>query len=252
MYYILPRLLYNPIQFINNFGGEGNASKSPYLSASDAFEIYNSNANYDPPVPGEHYYDFRYGDVVFFVMDTRRYRSRTDDDITTHTMLGDTQLTALHTWLSRVNETSTFKFIVSSVPFTSLWTHDAQLDSWAGFPAEKAGLLEAFHSVPNIMILSGDRHEFAAVEFSSASPVHHTVREFSTSPLSMFYVPFVRTLRMQSDASITRKQSNTIAINGTTEVVTTVEDVPQERVLKYLPIGNYKWHVSTSFARACY
>jgi alkaline phosphatase D len=174
-------------------------------------------------------------------MDTRRYRSRTDDDVTTRTMLGDAQLATLHAWLSRVNETSTFKFIVSSVPFTSLWTHDAQLDSWPGFPAEKAGLLEAFHSVPNVMILSGDRHEFAAIEFNSASPYHHTVREFSTSPLSMFYVPFVRTLRMQSDALVTKKQTKVVVTNGTTEVTTAYEDVPQERVLKYLPIGNHKW-----------
>jgi alkaline phosphatase D len=175
-------------------------------------------------------------------MDTRRYRLR-GDDITTSTMLGDAQLAALHTWLSRVNETSTFKFIVSSVPFTSLWMRDAQYDSWAGFPAEKAGLLEAFHSVPNLMILSGDRHEFAAIEFNSASPDHHTVREFSTSPLSMFYAPFVRTLRMQSDALVTQKHTNATAtsVNNTEEVVTTYEDVPQERVLKYLPLGNFKW-----------
>lgn len=233
-------LVHALLQFINNFGGEGNDTKPPYPSASDAFEIYNSNANYDPPMPGEHYYDFRYGDIAFFVMDTRRYRLR-GDDITTRTMLGDVQLTALHMWLSRVNETSTFKFIVSSVPFTSLWMRDAQLDSWAGFPAEKAGLLEAFHSVPNLIILSGDRHEFAAIEFNSANPDHHTVREFSTSPLSMFYIPLVRTLRMQSDASVTRKQTKAIATNDTTEVGTAFEDVPQERVLKYLPLGNFKW-----------
>lgn len=226
------------LQFINNFGGEGNNSKPPYPSASDAFEIYNSNANYDPPTAGEHYYDFRYGDVAFFVMDTRRYRSETDD-ITMRSMLGDRQLAALYTWLSHVNGTATFKFIVSSVPFTSLWTHDAQVDSWAGFPAEKGGLLEAFHSVPNVMILSGDRHEFAAIEFNSANVDHHTVREFSTSPLSMFYVPFVRTLRMKSDALVMRKQVN--ATNDTAELVSASEEVPQELVLKYLPIGNYKW-----------
>jgi alkaline phosphatase D len=173
-------------------------------------------------------------------MDTRRYRLR-GDDISSSTMLGEVQITALHAWLSRVNETSTFKFIVSSVPFTSLWMRDAQYDSWAGFPVEKARLLEAFHSVPNVMILSGDRHEFAAIEFNSASPDHHTVREFSTSPLSMFYVPFVRTLCMQSDVLVTQRHTNTTTTNGTTEVDTTYQDVPQERVLKYLPLGNFKW-----------
>lgn len=36
-------------------------------------------------------------------MDTRRYRSDpTNDDLTTRTMLGDEQLTALHDWLGKV------------------------------------------------------------------------------------------------------------------------------------------------------
>jgi hypothetical protein len=42
---------------------------------------------------------------------------------------------------------------------------------------------------------------------------------------------------MQSDAPVTKM----VVTNGT-EVITTYEDVPQERVLKYLPIGkpNYR------------
>ena len=66
----------------------------------------------------------------------------------------------------QVNQTTTFKFIVTSVPFTSLWTHDAQTDSWAGYAAEKASLLSALHTVPNVYLLSGDRHEFAEIEFN--------------------------------------------------------------------------------------
>ncbi|KAI0060520.1 hypothetical protein BV25DRAFT_1917618 [Artomyces pyxidatus] len=56
-------------------------------------------------------------------------------------------------------------FIVTSVPFTSLWTHEAVTDSWAGFTHEKATILSALHTVPNVIMLSGDRHEFAAVQF---------------------------------------------------------------------------------------
>ncbi|KAL8992930.1 MAG: hypothetical protein Q9169_006736 [Polycauliona sp. 2 TL-2023] len=45
-----------------------------------------------------------------------------------------------------------------------------------------------------IVILSGDRHEFAGTAFpppeGSEWPVSATVHEFSTSPLSMFYLPF--------------------------------------------------------------
>jgi len=123
---------------------------------------------------------------------------------------------------------------VSSVPFTSLWGHDAATDSWAGFPVERAGLLDVLHTVPNVIILSGDRHEFAAVELNSGRQNAHRVLEFSTSPLSMFYIPFFRSLRMQSNSTV---QMKTKSGSETQRLI----EVPQERVLKYIPAGNYKW-----------
>ena len=139
----------------------------------------------------------------------------------------------------QVNQTTTFKFIVTSVPFTSLWTHDAQTDSWAGYASEKASLLSALHTVPNVYLLSGDRHEFAEIEFNPASG--HIVREFSTSPLSMFYVPLIRTLKAASEAVVPRTRLRIVDEESPPEEV--VEEVPMERVVKYLPIGNYKWCV---------
>jgi alkaline phosphatase D len=157
-------------------------------------------------------------------------------------MLGDTQLSALYEWLGKVNQTATFKFIITSVPFTSLWTHDAQTDSWAAYASEKASLLSALHTVPNVYFLSGDRHEFAAIEFNpvnEAGEGAHVVHEFSTSPLSMFYVPLVRTLRAASEAVVSRTRLRIVDEDSPPEQV--VEEVPTERVIKYLPIGNYKW-----------
>jgi len=203
----------------------------PYQNASNAYNIYNGHANYDSLQPGRTFYDFQLGDVAFFVMDTRRYRSPiTSLDLTSRTLLGDEQLSTLYNWLQKVNGTCTFKFIVSSVPFTSLWKHDALTDSWSGFPTEKAALLRAFHTVPNVIILSGDRHEFAAIEFNTNDPNLHTIREFSTSPLNMFYIPFIHTMRLQSEESFIRNSSD-----GTSE------EVPYERALAYLPNGNSKW-----------
>ena len=67
------------------------------------FTNYHSQANYDPVHKGQFYYDFKHGDVAFFVLDTRKYRddskSRVEDK---GTMLGDKQLRALHSWLGRV------------------------------------------------------------------------------------------------------------------------------------------------------
>ncbi|XP_006458395.1 hypothetical protein AGABI2DRAFT_65139 [Agaricus bisporus var. bisporus H97] len=229
---------YDDHEIINNYMGEENDLKPPYPNAADAFRLYNANANYGSIDDGQFYYDFRRGDTAFFVMDTRRYRSGLQDpDFSTRSMLGEGQLTALLSWLSQVNHTAAFKFVVSSVPFTTLWLHDAQVDSWAGFPTERRLLLDAFHTVPNVIILSGDRHEFAAIAFNGDTPESHTVYEFSTSPLSMFYLPLIRTLVPKSQDNVTRAR---MEVHGS-EIREYIEVLPKEEVLKYLPIGNIKW-----------
>ncbi|KAL0947239.1 hypothetical protein HGRIS_013360 [Hohenbuehelia grisea] len=232
---------YDDHEIINNFAGQGNDSIPPFINATNPFTIYNSNANYDSPISGQYYFDFRYGDTAFFVMDTRRYRTAIlENPESPRTMLGELQLDALQTWLAKVNNTATFKFIVSSVPFTSLWGHDAQIDSWAGYADEKATLLDMMHAIPNVYVLSGDRHEFAAIEFTGRTVGEHPVREFSTSPLSMFYIPFVRTLNMKSQETVLRNVwMNSSEVDGEPSLRT--EEIPKERVLKYIASGNHKW-----------
>ena len=120
---------------------------------------------------------------------------------------------------------------MSSVPFTTLWQHDAQIDSWAAFQEERTSLLNVIHSVPNVIILSGDRHEFAAFEFTGPLPNSNPVFEFSTSPLSMFYVPFIRTLKMASERHVPRRTLTSVTSeNGTAEAVEHVEMVPEEKI----------------------
>ncbi|KAI0736478.1 PhoD-like phosphatase-domain-containing protein [Fomitopsis betulina] len=233
---------YDDHEIINNFAGQSNESAPPFANANDAFALYNAAGNYDAATQGEHYYDFRYGDVAFFVMDTRKHRSIVDEtEEPSRTMLGETQLAALYEWLGRVNNTATFKFVVTSVPFTGLWTYEGAYESWNGFQYEKAALLRAFQTVPNVVLLSGDRHEFAAIEFPSEDP-KRTVYEISTSPLSMFYIPLVRTLKSQSADVVNRtKEVVNVLEDGTTVTETITEEVPQEKVLKYIADGNYKW-----------
>jgi len=233
---------YDDHEIANNFAGKSNDSTPPFPNASDAFRLYNALANYDSADDGQHYFDFRYGDVAFFVMDTRRYRSDVfTEDVSSRTMLGEKQLGALYDWLGKVNNTASFKFLISSVPFTSLWQHDAQTDSWAGFPTEKASLLSALHSVPNVVILSGDRHEFAAIRYN-AEDSGHDILEISTSPLSMFYVPFFRTLQARSEEVVKKaREVLTVAEDGTNHTTTVYEEMPREEVVEYIATGNYKW-----------
>jgi alkaline phosphatase D len=172
-------------EIISNFAGEGLDNKGPFVNASNAYSTFLGNANPDPVSSDVHYYDFRYGDTAFFILDTRRYRTVPKTKIDTspreethiehqntataaaevHTMLGDKQLTALYSWLGKVNSTTTFKFIVSSVPFTTLWTGgDGRTDSWAAYPEERNALLDVLEYIPNVIVISGDRHEFAVIQ----------------------------------------------------------------------------------------
>ncbi|EPQ58515.1 hypothetical protein GLOTRDRAFT_91906 [Gloeophyllum trabeum ATCC 11539] len=224
--------VYDDHEIINNFAGQGSDSIDPYPTAARAYETYLAAANYESAGNDKYYYDFRYGDVAFFVMDTRRYRSDINsEDVESRTMLGDQQLAALYDWLGKVNSTATFKFIVTSVPFTSLWTYEGQIDTWAAFEHEKASLLDVLHTVPNVIFLSGDRHEFAVIEFTAEHG--YPILEVSTSPLNMFYVPFIRTLKPRSEAVVRKIRTEVIVTEeGLNDTVTVVDEVPKERVIK--------------------
>ncbi|KAB5595684.1 hypothetical protein CTheo_922 [Ceratobasidium theobromae] len=276
--------IYDDHDFIlqNNFGANGNDSTPPFPNASRAYDLYNGQANPDSKTNGVYYYDFRYGDTAFFVMDTRRYRSpprprkpypfpislftpliqavaegrnpfaslfgepdgpnvygeATDENA--RTMLGEAQLAALHAWVADVNRTAAWKFVVSSVPLTAMWGgYDGHEDLWAGYPHERETVLSLLSSVPNVVVLSGDRHEFAAIEFPRGK---YVVREFSTSPLNQFYVPLAYTLSPKNagNVNVTRTKEVTTE-TGEVNVEEYVEEVPEENLIKYIPQGNHKW-----------
>lgn len=102
-----------------------------------------------------------------------------------------------------------------------------------------------FHYVPNLFIISGDRHEFAHVEFRNPAPARN-VYEISTSPLSMFYIPLIHPLRPFSPFSLRAfevlHEDNTTTESGE-NATHTIEHVPFEMAVKYIPEGNYKWCV---------
>lgn len=96
--------IYDDHEVLNNFSGEEARATGRYQNAISPFENYHAAANYDPIHKNHYYYDFKYGDVAFFVMDTRKHRTpyanvSAGDEAT---MLGDRQLRAFHSWLGRV------------------------------------------------------------------------------------------------------------------------------------------------------
>ncbi|KAL8929561.1 MAG: hypothetical protein Q9208_001230 [Pyrenodesmia sp. 3 TL-2023] len=177
---------------------DGNTT-APYPAAAEPWHLYHTSVNPPPVAEGASYFQFTQGPASFFLMDTRRYRTPSQPfpaNSSEKSMLGSEQLHHLLKFLSRREpEGVKWKFVISSIPFTRNWRFGSS-DTWAGYLHERQVILEAMWSVSpgmGVVVLSGDRHEFAATAFpppeGSKWPVSATVHEFSTSPLSMFYLP---------------------------------------------------------------
>lgn len=206
--------IYDDHEIFNDWAGNGNDTNEIFKPANKAYSDYLGSGNYEGPGSGKNYYWFRYGDAGFFVWDCRRYRSPNENfDDESKTMLGIDQKTTFISWLSAVNSTVTFKFVISSTPFMSLWSGpDGGIDTWAGFLTERNELMDYMEFVPNLIVLSGDRHEFAA------GTIRDTVFEFSTSPLNQFWLP-IRTLSAE----------NGLGKTG------------EDKLIKYIPDGIHKF-----------
>lgn len=146
------------------------------------------------------WYEFSQGPASFFMMDTRSYRSSNNVafEESDKTMLGPDQLADFLAWLARPEPQGVrWKIVASSVPFTKNWPVNVK-DTWGGFLVERKKILEAMWDTgakgTGVVILSGDRHEFAATKFppppDSRWPESATAFEFSTSPLNQFASPF--------------------------------------------------------------
>ena len=252
----------------------GGNDTDPFPAASDPFIHYHVSVN--PPVPrgapngpdtNTTYFQFSNGPASFFMLDTRRYRtdpeprstssSPTSEKIAygsssessnppstpnTHSMLGAHQLTSLLTYLSTPEPPHVhWKIVASSVPFTKNWRFGTS-DTWGGFSRERAVILQAMHHAERelgvkVVVLSGDRHEFAAIRYpppvisqgsmtageggvrgtsvnARAELVERPIQydqtpaagphEFSCGPLSMFYLP-LRTFKQIDDEDVAIK-----------------------------------------------
>ncbi|CAG8956256.1 hypothetical protein HYFRA_00003636 [Hymenoscyphus fraxineus] len=181
-----------------------------YEAAADPWHHYQTSVNppkarqagtYNQLRKDATYFEFTQGPATFFMLDTRTYRDASGDlpvNSTEKTMLGPEQLADLLHFLAKPEPKGVkWKIIASSIPFTKNWRVNA-LDTWSGYLHERKVILEAMWDVGlrggvGVVVLSGDRHEFAATAFPPPAggkwPISATVNEFSTSPLSQFYLP---------------------------------------------------------------
>ncbi|CAN8095300.1 unnamed protein product [Discula destructiva] len=200
-----------------------------YNAAVDPWHHYHTSVN--PPVVKATtgglgraavpptWFEFTQGPASFFLLDTRSYRS---PNALAHadaqkTMLGPDQLADLLAYLRRPEPRGVqWKIIASSVPFTKNWPVNRQ-DTWGGFLVERRAVLEAMwdaaaKSGVGVVVLSGDRHEFAATKFppppgnssTTGWDEQATVYEFSASPLSQFYSP-IPTYKQTDDEDVNMK-----------------------------------------------
>ena len=178
-----------------------------YSTAIDPYQHYHVAAN--PPLAKKAgalvarnnatYFEFTQGPASFFLLDTRSYRSSNSlpFDDAEKTMLGRDQLEDFIAFLQRPEPRGVnWKIVASSIPFTKNWRVNTR-DTWGGFLSERKQVLEAMWDAASrgigVVVLSGDRHEFAATKFppptDSQWPETAAVWEFSASPLSQFYSP---------------------------------------------------------------
>ena len=118
------------------------------------------------------YCKFTRGDVDFFMLDVRYYRSpdkaeKTDEK----TMLGAKQLA----WLKR--ELAASKAKVKFIAGGSVMETGGPLDSWASYPAERRALLDFLKDMEGVVFLSGDRH------FTAGYQVEGRWLEVTSGPL---------------------------------------------------------------------
>ncbi|CEJ80818.1 hypothetical protein VHEMI00978 [[Torrubiella] hemipterigena] len=179
-----------------------------YNNAMEPFNLYQASVN--PPqaiqagssaLRRKHatWFEFVQGPASFFMLDTRSFRSDNGEPFNNEnkTMLGGDQLEDFLAWLARPEPKGVkWKIIASSVPFTKNWPVNVR-DTWGGFLFERRKILEAMWDASSrgqgVIILSGDRHEFAVTKFpppaDSKWPQSAAPHEISTSPLNQFASP---------------------------------------------------------------
>lgn len=194
-----------------------------YRAAIEPWHHYQELAN-PPPArvagttnlrrEGATYFDFVQGPASFFLLDTRSYRSTNSlpFDHPEKTMLGAQQLEDFIDWLNRPEPKGVkWKIVASSIPLTKNWPVNTR-DTWGGFLVERRKVLEAMWDAGargvGVVVVSGDRHEFAATKFPPPAggrwPETAAAYEFSCSPLNQFASP-LPTYRQYDDEDLALK-----------------------------------------------
>jgi len=134
------------------------------------------------------HYEFDYGNVRFFVLDTRTERFQNRPTLTDNQMINETQMRRLRAWLKKHKDA--VKFVVTSVPFVGE-VRDPGKDKWCSeeFRQQREGILEYIvrEKIDGLTFLTGDMHNsyHATMELSAQDGSHKVVlHELMSSPIN--------------------------------------------------------------------
>jgi len=125
------------------------------------------------------WFDFSIGDVDFFLLDCRFYRTSPRDR--NPSMLGPVQKKWLLEKLKA--STATFKVLASSVPW-AFGTKPGSLDTWEGYKKEREEIFSYFEEnrISGVILLSADRHRSDVWKIKR--PKGYDLYEFESSKLT--------------------------------------------------------------------
>ena len=125
------------------------------------------------------WFDFSYGDVDFFMLDTRYNREYPKNKDAS--MLGQLQKKWLLTKLK--SSTATFKVIASSVPWAKN-TKPGSRDTWDGYDNEREEIFAFIENnkIEGVILISADRHRSDAWKIER--PEAYTMYDFMSSKLT--------------------------------------------------------------------
>ena len=160
-----------------------NDADASYVMKGDSLQLFRrfwANPSYGlPDVPGI-FGHARWGDVEFFLLDDRWYRSANDArDGPDKTMFGAQQLAWLRNALIRSR--APFKLVVNG---SQLWNRVNRFEGWNHFATEQRAFSDWLlaQRIDGVVFLSGDRHfsELLKINRPGAYPLY----EFTSSPLT--------------------------------------------------------------------
>jgi alkaline phosphatase D len=161
-----------------------NDSDASYVLKGETLKLFQrywpNPASGLPDVPGT-FGSARFGDVLFFLLDDRYYRSPNRwPDGPDKTMFGGRQLE----WLKQALVSAPRSAIKIVAGGSQFWNRETRFEGWHDFATERAAFADWLlrERIEGLVFLSGDRHfgELLKIPRAGAYPLH----EFTSSPLT--------------------------------------------------------------------